>query len=1174
MKRSAALPSDGHSANKRLFTDVATTGNTPPAIPQHSYPDNGHAGSSNGLAAALYPDYHGESGVVHYAQDDHGIHTTGVNPSYPEQQQARPLERKLSMSKPTNLDELLSEDLDNDSSKVQSPANTVNENPAEKVNNVDNEHYIPDHERTQEIDIDAILFGDCLEDTPEETEEELDKENANFSFNSNEIDSVTRYNTKLNSGPIIATVDMRSLYPAATGSGTSYSVHDKITTFNGETTFSASPPSPGYIATNLTEEFQSGSKLSEARILPVGNVSLEKMAPVNKSQHHQAPQQLAGEDFHQSYLEKPPQPLFVHHQLAELQPQEIELERQLQQLELQDQALLEEQKQLEVEQLRLAQENSILEAQLQAKEKERQASEADDSKKRKKTEVVFSEKKQVFTQRFDTKVEEPKKPKPKSIFNFDSLKKKKRKNRPLVTEGYDSAYEDLTDNEETGKSYRHKEKKQFQFPGYRAETKDMMPETKPSLPIQEQQHQTEANIGEADIAKKKTARGFTKFLSKDKKEHLNIVDLETSDDPRESDNETVIVHPDEPVGSIPPPAEFRQNNLAESIVYELKKSSSQLNNSDRKSSAADVKELNLENSFSRGKNRFSMRKNRKDSVKDKKENGISPKSEGTSPAAATALSAEGELLERVKSRFSMRKPQKATKGADVRNSGTASEVESGEDSGSLSRVKNRFSLRKSKSKTRIEDRKEANNVSVDNELAHDGLVIDTPPAINALQTVENDQNELEINNHADSGQQEPSRSVTPVAVNKGPPISRQDSRSKKSSSGLAGIFSMRASKRSKSTERPKSYVGQPPKGLQQPQRPRSAVDLSKAGPSGSQIPTVNRPKGNLANYFGVSEEIPANPASANELINDPFQIKKSQSADLALEKTAELVPEQKVGLISQSKSIIGMTSEQTFQGAVTYTEVDFKTAQNSRKVADEIKTRFQGKQKVESSGPDIRQREAGNQFVTEKPPKAVIERPRTSPPARPQIASTEKPPSKASEKTPKLLNVFSKNSQPANDTNSRSHKKIDAEVQEVQHNQKQQKEPNSELKQQGWHEQIQQNELQKQQQLLLQEQQQQSINLQQQQQNQLKHQQKQQQAHQQPPRSFQYQNQDQHSNSRPPSSLDGSVIGGRGRQTGRQSGRFRRGGAPHSSSSMSHSRSLNQSMNSSFDQDSIAEKNR
>ena len=65
----------------------------------------------------------------------------------------------------------------------------------------------------------------------------------------------------------------------------------------------------------------------------------------------------------------------------------------------------------------------------------------------------------------------------------------------------------------------------------------------------------------------------------------------------------------------------------------------------------------------------------------------------------------------------------------------------------------------------------------------------------------------------------------------------------------------------------------------------------------------------------------------------------------------------------------------------------------------------------------------------------------------------------------------------------------------------------------------------------------------------------------------------------PPSSLDGSVIGGRGRQTGRQSGRFRRGGgAAHSGSNhnlnMSHSLSINQSMNSSFDQDSIADLSR
>ena len=217
----------------------------------------------------------------------------------------------------------------------------------------------------------------------------------------------------------------------------------------------------------------------------------------------------------------------------QLQPQELELERQLQQLELQDRALLEEQKLLEVEQLRLAQENSVLQSQLEAKERERLAAEAEEKKKRKKTEVVFSEKKQVFTQRFDTKVEEPKKPKPKSLFNFDSLKKKKRKNKQMLTEGYDSAYEDLTDNEEVGKGYRKKDKKHFLFPDSKAGGAEEAARDQPTSHISEQQQQIIAGSnGEAhpNEVKKKTARGFTKFLTKDRREPLKDLELEVSDD--------------------------------------------------------------------------------------------------------------------------------------------------------------------------------------------------------------------------------------------------------------------------------------------------------------------------------------------------------------------------------------------------------------------------------------------------------------------------------------------------------------------------------------------------------------------------------------------------------------------------------------------------------------------
>ena len=70
----------------------------------------------------------------------------------------------LPQTKPTNLDELFN---------YQEPPATSLEVRLEPV------RFIPEHERTQEIDIDALL---ALPDTPEETEEEVEAENAEFSF--------------------------------------------------------------------------------------------------------------------------------------------------------------------------------------------------------------------------------------------------------------------------------------------------------------------------------------------------------------------------------------------------------------------------------------------------------------------------------------------------------------------------------------------------------------------------------------------------------------------------------------------------------------------------------------------------------------------------------------------------------------------------------------------------------------------------------------------------------------------------------------------------------------------------------------------------------------------------------------------------------------------------------
>ena len=76
------------------------------------------------------------------------------------------LERKLSITKPTNLDDLANQNHEFQSSVVQS-----------KVEEETESTFIPEHERTQEIDIDALL---ALPETPEETEEEVEAENKEY----------------------------------------------------------------------------------------------------------------------------------------------------------------------------------------------------------------------------------------------------------------------------------------------------------------------------------------------------------------------------------------------------------------------------------------------------------------------------------------------------------------------------------------------------------------------------------------------------------------------------------------------------------------------------------------------------------------------------------------------------------------------------------------------------------------------------------------------------------------------------------------------------------------------------------------------------------------------------------------------------------------------------------
>ena len=74
-------------------------------------------------------------------------------------EEAQPsMDNSLPHQKPTSLDDLIDDFNKKQSVEISSPVST--EQP----------RFIPEHERTQEIDIDALLN---LSDTPEETEEEL-----------------------------------------------------------------------------------------------------------------------------------------------------------------------------------------------------------------------------------------------------------------------------------------------------------------------------------------------------------------------------------------------------------------------------------------------------------------------------------------------------------------------------------------------------------------------------------------------------------------------------------------------------------------------------------------------------------------------------------------------------------------------------------------------------------------------------------------------------------------------------------------------------------------------------------------------------------------------------------------------------------------------------------------
>ena len=170
------VPMPGSPAARRLFPD----NDDHDLIEDHNQL---HRVEDHGTRQEMLPTPQNSYGQQYDERNHETIHSMKVSPALSHikpniceiskfHEEAQPsMDNSLPHQKPTSLDDLIDDFNKKQSVEISSPVST--EQP----------RFIPEHERTQEIDIDALLN---LSDTPEETEEELleEEEQGQFSFTS------------------------------------------------------------------------------------------------------------------------------------------------------------------------------------------------------------------------------------------------------------------------------------------------------------------------------------------------------------------------------------------------------------------------------------------------------------------------------------------------------------------------------------------------------------------------------------------------------------------------------------------------------------------------------------------------------------------------------------------------------------------------------------------------------------------------------------------------------------------------------------------------------------------------------------------------------------------------------------------------------------------------------
>ena len=695
-----------------------------------------------------------------------------------QERQGRNLERKLSMSKPTNLDDIMREDPKPEPESIP-PV-------------VFQEHMIPDHEKTQEIDIDALLGDECFSSEEEDDTEEMER--------------LTRYNTYINTA-----LTTKVTVPAPIPKGDSYYPSQKITTVNGETTFSASPEFsymeehkekfPGKNAKPVPSELQKEEPYRppsrvdhdaiKQEINSKGiNLNLEDASRI-KSQHDrliaeltnpkrntpQIPQQVQdniiepqqpvstiySESYEQNMMQVS-QPTFDEQRQSEQDIQiPIQIETVVNNVELspvlalpqiddlslghnkledfveqieqskpvaisQEDEIIMEQRRLEEEHRMLSHANLELLEQVEAKELERMKEEQNLTEENLQTEVLPP---------YDNR-----RSKPKSIFNF---KKKEQREQIPVPEG---------EVDERRRMPKQKSKSGFSF--FSAKDKKYPGNSESNQKTEETITSSTSNYDQQDIQTKTPST---------KPKGLPMFSKLTSKEVTEVHRQTEAVDEEQP------------KLLAEDIVSEIMRSTANLamNPAEPEPVPPRMEEPN----FARIQSRTSMR-----APKKKKEKG------GAMPVPSKPLAKPTSEAQQVE------EPELE------QNVGFGSRLRS--------ESKSRFSLKMPKKKEKHDPKVEAT----------------------AANTVEKDENEVEVR-----------RSTSPVSQ----PSSRPESRNRKEKpSGLAEMFGLRSSRREKSVERPKSSLfGSKSPGTMVKNRPKSS---EMANYSSHQAQEQNK-KISLSNYF-------------------------------------------------------------------------------------------------------------------------------------------------------------------------------------------------------------------------------------------------------------------------------------------------------------------------------------